>query len=492
MRILFLSPYYGSRVASSYLGKNRNQAFADAGFEMIAYAPTPSRGLSEETIRHYRTIKKETNYDGKQVVHLFWMFKEGKNPVGRALRYTLTAIIHFLKGSFAKDAKTCNIMFILSTPPIQGAMAALVKKVRHIPLIYNLQDIFPDSLVGTGLAKKGGLLWKIGRVIENFTYRNADKIIVISEDFKRNIMAKGVPEEKIEVIYNWVDEEAVVDVPRAENKLFDKYGLDRDQFYVTYNGNIGLTQNMDMLLEVARELQQSCGSDAATQQLGMVKNGSDAALQQLAAVKNGLNNPNLSEPLQTPHNPSEPLQTPHNPSEPLQTPHNPSEPLQTPHHRSIHFVLVGEGAYKAEVERRIKEQGITNVTMLPFQPYEDISHVFSLGDVSLVISKPGVGANSVPSKTWSIMSASRPVLANFDENELKTIIADHHCGIFTKAGDKEAFKAAILELYHHPELCREYGKNGRQFVMDNLTKEVGTRKYVEVVKAVAEHSSSKS
>ena len=472
MRILFLSPYYGSRVASSYLGKNRNQAFADAGFEMIAYAPTPSRGLSEETIRHYRTIKKETNYDGKQVVHLFWMFKEGKNPVGRALRYTLTAIIHFLKGSFAKDAKTCNIMFILSTPPIQGAMAALVKKVRHIPLIYNLQDIFPDSLVGTGLAKKGGLLWKIGRVIEDFTYRNADKIIVISEDFKRNIMAKGVPEEKIEVIYNWVDEEAVVDVPRSENKLFDKYGLDRDQFYVTYNGNIGLTQNMDMLLEVARELQQSCGSDAATQQLGMVKNSSDAALQQLGAVKNGLNSSNSFEPLQTSH--------------------NPSASLQTPHHRSIHFVLVGEGAYKAEVEKRIKEQGITNVTMLPFQPYEDISHVFSLGDVSLVISKPGVGANSVPSKTWSIMSASRPVLANFDENELKTIIADHHCGIFTKAGDKEAFKAAILELYHHPELCREYGKNGRQFVMDNLTKEVGTRKYVEVVKAVAGHSSSKS
>ena len=91
--------------------------------------------------------------------------------------------------------------------------------------MYNLQDIFPDSLAGTGLAKKGGLLWKIGRVIENFTYRNADKIIVISEDFKRNIMAKGVPEEKIVVVYNWVDEEAVKHVPREENKLFDAYGL---------------------------------------------------------------------------------------------------------------------------------------------------------------------------------------------------------------------------------------------------------------------------
>ena len=122
-------------------------------------------------------------------------------------------------------------------------------------MFYNLQDIFPDSLVGTGLAKKGGFLWKIGRVIENFTYRNADKIIVISEDFKRNIMAKGVPEDKIVVVYNWVDEEAVKHVPREENALFERYGLDKNKFYITYSGNIGLTQNMDMLLDVAKELE---------------------------------------------------------------------------------------------------------------------------------------------------------------------------------------------------------------------------------------------
>ncbi len=69
-------------------------------------------------------------------------------------------------------------------------------------------------------------------------------------------MAKGVPEEKIEVIYNWVDQNMVVDVPREQNKLFDMYGLDRSKFYITYNGNIGLTQNMEMLTEVARELGQ--------------------------------------------------------------------------------------------------------------------------------------------------------------------------------------------------------------------------------------------
>ena len=82
------------------------------------------------------------------------------------------------------------------------------------------------------------------------------------------------------------------------------------------------------------------------------------------------------------------------------------------------------------------------------------------------------------------MSASRPVLANFDENELKLILSDNECGIFTKAGDKEAFKQSVITLYENRELCKKYGKNGRKFVMANLTREIGTQKYVDVIKSV--------
>ena len=406
MRLLLLPAYfYPEQAASSYLSDNRNQAFADAGFQSVAYVPTPTRGISDEVRSKYKTIKKEYRFEGQYEINRFSMFREGKNPIIRSLRYSLCWLKQFNRGLFARNI---DCIYIASTPPIQGMLGGALSRIKKVPFVYNLQDIFPDSLVGTGLSRKGSLLWKIGRVIENFTYRNADKIIVISEGFKKNIMAKGVPEEKIVVIYNWVDEEAVVDIPRLENKLFDKYDLDRDKFYISYSGNIGLTQNMDLLLEVMDELKTEAPD--------------------------------------------------------------------------IRLVLIGEGAYKKQVEEMVNAKNLTNVKLLPFQPYEDISHVFSLGDAGLVISKPGVGENSVPSKTWSIMSASRPVLANFDENELKDIVSKHRCGIFTKAGDKDAFKASILELYHNPELCREYGRNGRQFVMDYLTKEVGTRKYVEVIK----------
>ena len=122
------------------------------------------------------------------------------------------------------------------------------------------------------------------------------------------------------------------------------------------------------------------------------------------------------------------------------------------------------------------------MTLLPFQPYEDISHVFSLGDASLVISKPGVGENSVPSKTWSILSASRPVIASFDENELKDIIGKHACGHFVPAGDREALEDAVLDLFHHPEKARLYGQNGRRFILEHLTKAAGTKKYVDLIK----------
>lgn len=408
MRVLQLAGYfYPEKAASIYLEENRYAAFSDAGIYTIVYAARPQRGLSEEEYKEYKHKKLEMMYNGGVEVHRFAMYREGKNAILRALRYFLISGIQFWKGVWTKDI---DLIYVASTPPTQGALAAFVKKFKRVPFVYNLQDIFPDSLAGTELAKKGGLLWKIGRVIENFTYRNADKIIVISEDFKKNIMAKGVPEEKIVVVYNWVDEQAVVDVPREKNKLFDKYGLDRRKFYITYNGNIGLTQNMDMLLEVANALEAN---------------------------------------------------------------------------EDIQFVLVGNGAYLEQVQQIIKDRNIGNVTLLPFQPYEDISHVFSLGDVSLVISKPGVGANSVPSKTWSIMSASRPVLANFDENELKSIVENNNCGIFTKAGDKVAFTDAILKLYNNREMCREMGKNGRQFVMDNLTKAVGTQKYIDVIRTLS-------
>ena len=412
MKLLILTPYcYPEQTSSSYLGKNRNEVFAKNGIDMVVYTPTPSRGVAENIRKEYKRPehKRELYLDGHRVVNRFAMYGEGKNPLIKTLRYAMIAVNHLWFALFASDSRKCTAMFISSTPPTQGALAALVKKMRHMPLIYNLQDIFPDSLVAAGMTRKGSILWKIGRVIENFTYKNADKIIVISEDFKKNIMAKGVPEEKIVVIYNWVDENAVVPVAKADNPLYEEFGISRDKFHVVYAGNLGNAQNIDVIIDTAVKLRSR---------------------------------------------------------------------------EDIEFVIFGSGGSETEIKNRISNEGVQNVKMFPLQPADMVSFVYSLGDLCVVSCKAGFGGSAMPSKTWSILSTGRPVLANFDEGELKQLLEANNCGIFTKAGDAEGMAKAIVEACKHRERCDEMGRNGREFVLNNLTKEVGTQKYVDVIKSV--------
>lgn len=404
MKVLFLLAYYNPETAASiYLFENTIEALVQHGHKVELICPIPGRGVERTVNREFRHKLEEYQMDRKLHIRRFKMYMEGKGTIGRFVRYFFCCIKYYLIGCRCKDV---DVIFSESTPPILGATAALIKRRLKVPLVYNLQDIFPDSLVLTGISSKSSIAWKIGRKIEDFTYKHSDHIITISKDFKENILEKGVEDKKISVVYNWVDEKAVVNIDREDNKLFDKYGLDRDKFYVTYCGNIGLSQNMEMLCRAAEQLQ-------AFNEIG--------------------------------------------------------------------FVLVGNGAYKDELEHTIKEKNLSNITLIPFQPYEDISHVFSLGDVSLVISKPGTGNGCVPSKTWSIMSASRPVLANFDESELQSIIEGNRCGVFTLAGDEKAFVDAIKDLYNNRGRCREYGENGRRFVLNNLTKDIGTSQYVNII-----------
>jgi len=409
VKILLMFSYYVPEVTSAaHLVKDMLDAMADNDFEMKIITPYPTRGVEDEVRKEYIKNKKtEVKYDGRLKIKRFPLMKESKNSLQRALRY-----FFFIVGETIEALKSrgYDVIYVPSTPPVNGLMMWVLKKFKKAKIVYNLQDIFPDSLVHTGMTKKGSLIWKIGRFVENVTYKSADKIIVISKGFKKNVMEKGVPEEKTELIYNWINENQVVNIERKDNKLFDKYNLDRDKFYICYSGNIGNTQNIELLVQVAEKLS---------------------------------NNPDIM------------------------------------------FVIIGEGACKEKLISLTKEKNLQNVKILPFQDYSDISHVFSLGDCGLVISKKGIGEASVPSKTWSIMSSQRAVLASFDKGtELDEIITDNNCGICVDADDCDALADAINTLYTDKDAVKEMGKNGRNYVINNLTKEICTSRYVDVFKSM--------
>lgn len=261
MRILRTPAYcYPELTASSHLEDDRFEVFSKSGIETIIYTPTPTRGISREDYRKYKKIKYQEFNGGFVKVNRFSMFRERRNPIVRAFRYILVNLIQYRK---AKKTKAIDVVYGSSTPPTQGVLCAKVAKKlskkygRKVPFVYNLQDVFPDSLVTTGLAKKGGLFWKIGRKIENYTYKNADKIIVISESMKKNILDKGVPAEKIEVISNWIDTDATRPVPNEENRIFEEFALSKEKFTVVYAGNFGKAQGADVVLEAADKLKEN-------------------------------------------------------------------------------------------------------------------------------------------------------------------------------------------------------------------------------------------
>lgn len=404
MKMLKLSSYCSpEQEASSHLTRDLTTAFLAHGFTIENYVPTPTRGVSNEVRRKYKKIKYEELEGGKIIIHRFAMFPERKNSIQRAIRYILVNMIQYFKSYHAKGV---DLIYAASTPPTQGLLCGLVKKHLKVPFVYDLQDIFPDSLVNAKMTTKGSIIWKIGRKIEDFTYRNADKIIVISEDFKRNIMEKGVPENKIEIIPNWINTDEVYPIERKNNILFDRYNFDRNRFYVCYSGNLGHSQNLELLVEVAEEI-------------------------------------NLTMP-------------------------------------EVMFVLIGEGAAKNDLELLMKKKNLENIVILPFQPYEDIAHVFSLGDVGLIISKQGIGGSSVPSKTWGIMAAGRPILASFDVNsELAHVISATNSGIVAEAGNKEQFIEALKKIIVSAKVM---GNNGRDYVLGNLTQDICTAKWIKIVK----------
>ena len=410
MKILWLGAYFEpEQTASTHLERDLLTALSQAGHEVEVICPRPTRGISDEVAEAYKNRRHETLYGGRVRVTRFWAPREGKNTLLRAFRYFWCNLREYQLG---RKAVGVDVIYANSTPPTQGLLMSLLKKKQKKPCVYCLQDIFPDSLVTAGMTTRDSLIWKIGRWVESKGYAGADRIITISDDFFRNITQKGVPEEKIEVIPNWINTDSVRPVSREENILFDRYGLDRESFYICYSGNLGHSQNLTLLVQAAKALQN-----------------------QLPEVK---------------------------------------------------FVLIGEGAAKESLLQSVAQEQLTNVIILPFQPYEEIAHVFSLGDVGLIISKPGIGSSSVPSKTWSIMAAQRPVLASFDrDSRLAELIDRLNIGITAQAGDLEALLEAIRTLYGSREQTARMGAEGRTYVSQTIAREKCVGRYLRLMESLA-------
>ena len=186
--------------------------------------------------------------DGVQVTRVPLYPNHDQSAIKRVLNYASFAASATMYGVFM--AKRADVMYAYHPPLTVGMAAALIKLFRRMPVVYDIQDMWPDTLRATGMLNNPKALDWVARVCR-WVYRRMDHIVVLSPGFKRLLLERGVPESKLSVIYNWADEAAlgapVGKVPAAFPGA--------DQFRILFAGNMGKAQALNTVLDAASLLQ---------------------------------------------------------------------------------------------------------------------------------------------------------------------------------------------------------------------------------------------
>ena len=256
MHLLYFVQYFPPEKASGLpIVTDMTEGFAEHGWDVDVFIPTPTRGVTDEVRKEYAKKRKEVHCDGKLTIHRMHLYREGTRMLQRTIRYSIFSLQCLVRGLFLP----ADAIFTGGGPPTQGIIGGLIHKWTKKKFIFNPQDLFPDSLVIAGQATEESKVVKIGRKIEQFAYKNADVIITITEDMAENIRSKTEDKSKVHVVRNWIDTEKTVPVERSTNTLFDELGLSRDKFYVTYAGNIGMMQGIETIVDAAEKLKNEPG-----------------------------------------------------------------------------------------------------------------------------------------------------------------------------------------------------------------------------------------
>jgi colanic acid biosynthesis glycosyl transferase WcaI len=200
-----------------------------------------------------------------------------RNLVGRAAAYAAfsgLAAIHGARGG------PVDGVLAMSPPLTLGLTGWAVATARRAPLIFNIQDVFPDVAVELGVVTDPRII-SAARRLERFCYERADAITVLSEDLKANVAAKIGRPDKIRVIPNFVDTDSVAPTDK-ENAYRKEFGL-RGKTIVMYAGNVGLSQSLEIILDAAAALSYE-------EDLVFVINGSGAAREELERKASDLGN----------------------------------------------------------------------------------------------------------------------------------------------------------------------------------------------------------
>ncbi len=216
---------------------------------------------------HYTTGVKSKKYRGKyvfddtypetniRVIRSHVSESYNVNFMGRFWSYFSFVFSSIYTGIFFAKQKY-DVIIVTSPPLFVGITAYILSRIKKIPFIFEVRDLWPESAIDTGVVKNH-LIIKMAYWFESFIYRKARLINVLTPAFRNSLIKKGVPDNKIMLIPNAGDFDLVSEASKNfDPVLFRKqYSIKEDTFIITYVGAHGVANYLDQILEAARILQ---------------------------------------------------------------------------------------------------------------------------------------------------------------------------------------------------------------------------------------------
>lgn len=352
-----------------------------------------------------RLVRREkTNWGTITRVHPF-PGKDKRSLLRRAIGFALFSVVagwcSITAGGFRHRV---NAVIAMSPPLTLGLTGWVAARLRRAPLVFNIQDVFPDAAIQTGAITNKQII-ACASWLERVSYKRSDRVVVLSEDLRRNLLTK-LPvkhHHKVVVIPNFVDASRIT--PQNHNTSYrSELGL-TDEIVVMYAGNVGFSQSLELLIQAAR------------------------------------------------------------------------------HIPDVFFVINGEGSARASLEESAKD--LANVKFVDYQPSERVSEVLASADIHVVPLRAGLGSVSVPSKTYSILAAGRPIIAAIDaDTEVPRIVKASNAGIVVPPDDADAFISALSELCRDREQMQRMGRDGRQWVETHVSPAAVAESYLQLINSL--------
>ncbi len=249
MKLLLVTAYFPPDTGSAaHLFYELGKVLVKKGCEVTVLTGFPFYYAQGDLTCYKQRNWMTENTEGMKVVRVRVAQLPRHIPVFRGIWQFITAFIF----TFAGMIITKPDISIVYSPPLPLALTAYVlKKIKKVPFILNVQDIFPQSAIDLGILRNR-LLIHFFEKLELFSYRKADWITVHSPSNREWIIKKGATPEKVKIIPNCVDTDFIRPAERT-NSFREEYNLG-DKFIVSFVGVLGYSQDLDIVLESASVL----------------------------------------------------------------------------------------------------------------------------------------------------------------------------------------------------------------------------------------------